>query len=162
MSRNPHLAAALTVLFVALAVTAMAWTPPVVHEDRPPGEAELSGPLVANESGFYASGSVSLQLSRSDVSFEHVMLCLYDENETIIKAIDVGTLTTPNSKVNVTVRTETIPKYVLVDHPRFREYPSFEHELYVYLRSENLFSHTYTSDVRDFEYPKSDTVGECA
>ncbi len=106
------------------------------------GEVEIVSTGLQPTTPFEFDSEVHFGLSpsaTSDTTFEHVKLCLYDANGSVIASRDLGTFETPSTAKNFSVQTDEVPHYILVHHPRFREIDGFDNELLVYRPTEETF-----------------------
>lgn len=92
--------------------------------EGPPNNVQLARlqdeyPAV-NDTGFHYNGSVYADLqSVTDVRFRNVMLCLYDEQWTVIAATRVGTIGPGEQSLSVEIHSTDVPEWVIVEHPEF-------------------------------------------
>jgi len=72
---------------------------------------------------YSVSGEVFVALwNRSDVVFSDVQICLYGAEGSLLNSTTVSDFSTPSDEHEVEVTTDRRPRYVVVDHPGFREY----------------------------------------
>lgn len=122
------------------------------------GEVDMSSTGLEPTTPFEYDGKVHFGLdpsATSDTTFEHVKLCLYDANGSVLASRDLGTFEAPSTYKNFSVRTDEVPHYILVHHPRFREIEGFEIELWVYRPSRETFVPRGPSQL-PFDYDKLD------
>lgn len=81
------------------------------------GEIDFEGEINATEDGFRLDGEVSNSGLTAPVH-RNVTLYLYTPNGTVIAVDELGTLNESNS-LGVSMRTERVPKYVVINSPDF-------------------------------------------
>lgn len=145
-------------------VVFMAFGGTEVTDGTGPGRIEIAPntPIVANETGFEMTDAevhFSLYVGDED-RYEHVMLCLYDQSGTTLASRDLGTFSKPTDYTTASIRTGEIPRYIVIDHPEFREY-AFDYEILVWNPDQERYETGLPRDI-EFQYPRNDTVGECA
>lgn len=100
--------------------------------------------------------------SLEPTTFNEVMLCLYDENRTILNQTSIGDLSSPTDEARAIVSAKQRPKYIVVDHPQVRTYGEtylsfirYEGDMYyeVWNPSEHLG--------QAFGYPRHNETGRC-
>lgn len=131
--------------------------------DPRPGTGHISIQLDHyNESGFY-NGTIHFSLATSEsVTFENVTLCMYDSNGTVLAEESLGTFSTPSASSTFEVRSGQVVKYIVVDHPRFRDYSEFGPGLYVWADDHYRDVGGYLDQAQDdFPYPRNDMKGRC-
>jgi len=121
-----------------------------------------------------ADGELPVEISTEirgydNLSYEHVRLCAYDRNGTVLDSTALWTIQSPSSgtqhyreTVNLTV--EQVPKYLIIDGPNLRsderlnmvtqEWRS-EEETYVGLRDD------LGTVQNEFEWPQTSEPGQC-
>lgn len=125
--------------------------PNVVQFDRRP---EIT--LKTNESGFFYRGSVWSEMEEVDsTAFENVTLRVYSENWSVLASRDLGTFEAGTLNVSVDVQTTTVPKWLVVEHPDFRE-----HDVYarVMVREGGQYVLAWRSDL---DAPPLTNAGRC-
>jgi len=81
----------------------------------PPHVISIVGEINATDDGFRLDGEVTG--GRGDAGeFRNVTVSLYTENGTLIDSTNVDSLV---GRTNVSMRTETIPQYVIIHSPEF-------------------------------------------
>lgn len=91
---------------------------------------------------FLLEGQIHYQFDPSQVgdsSFENVMLCVYGPKEREISSENLGTFDGAAETVDISIRTETMPKYIIIHHPRFYTIDGFQHETMVFSNFSNRF-----------------------
>lgn len=84
---------------------------------------------------FHLEGQIHYQFDPSqveDASFEDVMLCMYDFDEDVITGTNLGTFDGFSEFRNISITTDSIPKLVLIHHPRFYSIDGFQHDVLIY------------------------------
>ena len=115
-----------------------------------------------NESGFY-NGSVYFNVATTeDIEFQGVMLCFYDTGGDILAEENLGTFRPPASNATFQVNVGEIAHYIVIDHPKFREYGKLDLSLYVWADDHYRDEGGYLEDQQDeFPYPRNDMDGQC-
>ena len=76
----------------------------------------------------------------NDSTFEDVMLCLWDANGTVIAERNLGTFSGRDEIVkNISVKTDSVPRYIFPHHPRFYEIEPFGTGGYSFIPSQEIF-----------------------
>jgi len=118
--------------------------------------------VTQNESGFYMEAEIVHRwYGHGDSrSFDHVMLCLYDRDGTLLQNHDVGSFENPVDLTRMTVQANTTPHYILVDHPELRSLEGFSLERLTWNNETGRYVEA-TPDQLEFGYPISDEIGTC-
>lgn len=117
------------------------------------------GPVVS-DSRFHFEGSIRFEYSTDErISYEHVMLCLFDRGGTVINSTDLWTFETPHTTANVSLRSREVPKYVVVDHPKLRDHGFVR--ILKWDEDRRAYA-TATIDDIEFEYPRTEEIGTCS
>ena len=85
---------------------------------------------LATEPPFKLVAQVHFSLGRTVVentTFSNVSLCLYGSEGDLLQSQNVGSFRAPSTSVNISVRSEQMPYYVYVHHPRFDDIQGFLH-----------------------------------
>ncbi|ERJ06259.1 membrane lipoprotein [Halorhabdus tiamatea SARL4B] len=122
----------------------------------------------ANESGFYYRGTVRFKAppnqSLKPTTFHDVTLCLYGLNGTVLNSTIVGDFETPTDHETVSIRSQSIPKYIVIDHPRFRTYGQIYQNVGVWQNESQVYAYTVGPlEELDppFPYPRHNETGKC-
>lgn len=132
--------------------------------DPRPGTGHVGMGVGYHQNGAYTiNGTVHFDIAIGDnKEFEHVTLCLYSQNGEILNSTDLGTFTAPSDSTTVRITADRRPRYVVVDHPEFREYPDFGpavvHWTEDYVR-EDVDDPATSIEEFDYEYPTD--AGKC-
>lgn len=95
------------------------------------GNVGISGDLNATEDGFYLDGRVG-HTGLVEPTYHNVTLYLYTANGSVIAAEHLGTVSESNS-LSVEIRTNRIPKYVIINSPEFWEGSTADVNYYKYV-----------------------------
>lgn len=131
--------------------------------DPRPGFGDLS--LRVNETApdqtpFTAEVAVSFEWAVEDsVQFENVMLCLYRQDGSVLNTTNLGTFSTPQTRVRIPTTAPERPEYIVVDHPGLRENGFVEMRFW---NEEQSYYDIGTIDDIEFDYARSDEAGSCA
>lgn len=131
--------------------------------DPRPGSGDLSvrvNETAPDQPPFTAEVMVSFEWAvENSKKFDDVMLCLYREDGTVLNATNIGTFATPQTRVTTSITASDRPEYVVVDHPKLRENGFVEIRFW---NEEQGYYDIGTIDDIEFDYPRSDQVGECS
>jgi len=81
----------------------------------------IDGEFNTSDSTFYLNGEVVNSSPGDPPAFQNVTVYLYAQNETLLESQSAGTL---RYRANFSIRSDTLPEYVIVDSPEFWEYGS--------------------------------------
>lgn len=110
---------------------------------------------------FIVNGSLALKMDGASPHFNDVMICLYTSDGEVLDSENIGTLTGPNDRQNISATTEERPRYVVVDHSEFHDYDTFS-PLVVEWTDEYVRHETSPSeDIETFQYSPPVETGEC-
>jgi len=82
---------------------------------------DLSGKIQGTDSGFVMEGELS-ESTGSETTYRNVTVYLYYENKTLMRAVQLGTLSDGDDTLNVSIRTETKPSYVVIYSTDFAQH----------------------------------------
>lgn len=88
------------------------------------GNIEINGDMDATEQGFHLNGMV-VNSGLSEPTHQDVTVSLYTSNGTIIASENLGSLSEDNS-LDVTMQTDRIPEYVIINSPDFWQYQNID------------------------------------
>lgn len=106
----------------------------------------------------------------SNLSYDNLVLCVYDSNGTVLQSEPVGQIRSPSSgrfheKTYVNMTFQTTPKYFLVDHPGIRTDDRVGSDIFYWDNNTDEWHMFYTRDFSDkedeFEWPRTSEVGKC-
>ena len=119
------------------------------------GRSPGSGPT-ANETGFHYTGAVIADLQAVDSnSFNNVTLCLYDEQWNVVVSRNLGTFESGRQEVPVTINMTTVPKWIIVEHPDFRDREVYHSAM---VRQDGGFQYVWRNEI---DAPPLSEVGTC-
>lgn len=101
--------------------------------------------------------------SLEPTTFEDVMVCLYDENGTVLNGTSVGDFETPKDEGAATLSATSKPTYIVADHPRWGTYGVMDIEYGVLLK-DGSFDGRHRPRVglgEAFGYPRHNESGRC-
>lgn len=142
----------LAIVFVSGCVTGDGTDPQPSFIDGRSLEVHSSDRFVVNGSIYYSATATE------SVVFRDVMICLYDEDGTLIGSSNIGTLRPETDRPNVSVTANRRPHIVVVDHPRFREY---DVDLFVWKLTNGTIREGEIHDIDAFEYRPPSRPGHC-
>jgi hypothetical protein len=136
---NRTVGIALVGLIVVLAViyAAVGGTPTQGSSNAGSVYFDISGPDPPDP-GHELIGRAVISIAPSaleDPTLSDVLLCLYDDDGTVMKSTSLGTVEEGSASVSVALETETATTYVLVHHPEFYRIETLggiSHEVLVY------------------------------
>ncbi len=132
-------------------------------EPRPgSGHVEMNLYTYSNDE-FVTNGTVGIELSVEDtVRFENLTACAYDERGRLLTSTNLGTYHMPRTQKNISITTERKPRYVIVDHPGFREFDGLVAGIF-HIRNNSLRQTGGNPDeyIQEFEYRPPTEPGEC-
>lgn len=151
------------IILVSLAVFMGGCTNSTTGETDPrPADISVSfDDIRTNQSHFLASGEVRLDLNVNDsVQFNDVTVCAYDTTGTLLSSQILGTLAAPNDSRSFRLLAAERPMHIVVDHPRFQDYPSMGPVVFTW----DDYYQQYREENRNalpFEYDFDHPIGTC-
>lgn len=108
-------------------------------------------------SEFTINGTVSVSLTQNNSEvFEDVTMCLYAEDGELLETRNLSEFEAPYERKSVNITTDTRPRYVIVDHPRFKKYDA---DNLIMRWTEDLIKPVTTP--REFTYHHPKRPGSC-
>lgn len=129
--------------------------------DRSHGSVSVYlSPDVTSE--YRVSGEVSVALwNRSDVVFSDVRICLYGTEGSLLNSTRVGDFSMPSDEHGVEIASDRRPRYVVIDHPGFREHrlgSGFVVWTNESFRDDNNYPE---EEIQGFDYHPPERAGTC-
>jgi len=94
--------------------------------------------------------------------FEDVVVCLYDENGTVLNSTTIDTIRPGDSK-NISISSSEVPHSMVIDHPAFHQYPK-EATTFMILTGPNRIGDgrgNFSEAQNAFPYPRHNETGRC-
>lgn len=180
---NKYLVSGALVLAIGVAIVVFAASPqfgqrgqddlPAVTPDGSTNSAIITiDPSLRNTSGegsIQISADVTVDIrGYNEINYEHIRLCLYDENGDVLHGEQLGDIHVSDGiyirefSSNATV--ETVPKYIIVDHPELRTDSRIAVENRVWLPEQEVYDlrREGLGDIQNqFEFPRTNETGTC-
>jgi hypothetical protein len=95
--------------------------------------------------------------------FEDTVVCLYDENGTVLNSTTIETLQPPEEIMNVSISSSEVPHSMVIDHPEFHQYPKRATVFMIHQGGESyLLDGGNFGEAQDaFPYPRHNETGRC-
>lgn len=121
-------------------------------------------PVEENATSYTLSGVRVTLLTYYDAPerYDEVMVCVYDEHGDLLEGRNIGRLSTPVGRANVSdIHLRTQPAYVVADHPELRDpAPDFDQQILIWNDGTGRFASGYPDDL-PFDFPRSSEPGTC-
>lgn len=110
------------IFIVLFAVIATGCIAPADETEPQPGFVEDGDLEYIHDRDYVINGSLELRyVEEESAVFHDVMLCVFDDTGDVLASANLGTLEAPIDSEQVSMSFNDEPKYVIVDHLRFRE-----------------------------------------
>jgi len=95
--------------------------------------------------------------------FKNVVVCLYDENGTVLNSTTIDTLQVSDGFRNVSISASEVPHSMVIDHPAFHQYRKEATTFILFLSENRIFtdSGNFSEAQGAFPYPRHNETGRC-